>query len=358
MSVLSMLLVGAVGLAAPADPVHVTGGGPAGECVWPTTVAVKTSGGLCTGSLVHPSVVVYAAHCGASDARVLFGQHADAFELEAEIDFCETNPEYLGASNAGQDWAYCRLAEPVDVPITPPLYGCETDAIEADLKVHIAGYGYTSPGMGNGGKHWAETTIISTFGNTATIGGDGASTCPSDSGGSAFIRLDDGGWRAISMVSAGVGCESATHALMHPAVPWIEERSGVDITPCHDVDGTWAPGSDCGGFYAGETDEEARWEDACADLSVSEPASSCGAAWSEGEDDDDDASDGDDSDGDGDEDDDGASDGEDVEVSGADEEAEPTTTEDDAGGCRVGGRAVPLWILLPVLAIRRRRAPR
>ena len=48
----------------PAEP-SVYQGNPVGTCGWPTAVAVTSGGGLCTGTLVHPRVVVYAAHCGA-----------------------------------------------------------------------------------------------------------------------------------------------------------------------------------------------------------------------------------------------------------------------------------------------------
>jgi hypothetical protein len=30
------------------------------------------------------------------------------------------------------------------------------------------------------------------------------------------------------------------------AVPWIEATTGIDVSPCHDADGTWNPGPDCG----------------------------------------------------------------------------------------------------------------
>ena len=354
-----LLLFAAAGLVAPAEPQHVTGGQPADACVFPTTVAVKTPGGLCTGTLVHPSLVVYAAHCGADDPAIVLGQHQLAGAVDAVVERCETNPDYLGASDPAHDWAYCLLAQPIPLPVTPPLYGCETEAIVADATVWIAGFGYTSPGVGDCSKNWAQTTIISTFGSTATIGGDGASTCPGDSGGSAFIRLDDGGWRAISMVSAGVDCTSATHALMHPAVPWIEERSGLDITPCHDVDGTWNPGPDCGGFYAGDTDETASWDALCDGLTVTAPAATCGESYAESEG----------STGEVDEVDEGSSSGDvpdpttgEVTGTSAGDESSggaPESTEDSAngGGCRTGGTA-PTWLLLLTLGVWRRRGSR
>ena len=47
------------------DPA-IYNGSEVGLCGWPTTVHVANGGSWCTGTLIHPRVVVYAAHCGAS----------------------------------------------------------------------------------------------------------------------------------------------------------------------------------------------------------------------------------------------------------------------------------------------------
>ena len=52
---------------------QVAGGEEVLECAWIDTVAVTGGGGLCTGSLVHPRVVVYAAHCGDGDKQIRIG---------------------------------------------------------------------------------------------------------------------------------------------------------------------------------------------------------------------------------------------------------------------------------------------
>jgi hypothetical protein len=60
-------------------------------------------------------------------------------------------------------------------------------------------------------------------------------------------------------------------------VPWIEEDSGLDVTPCHDVDGTWNPTGACQRF---ETDpmDGGSWQEWCAgELSAS--SETCGPAF-------------------------------------------------------------------------------
>jgi hypothetical protein len=344
----------ATDLGARVAPLAVIGGETAQPCAWPTTVAVTTSGGLCTGTLVHPSLVVYAAHCGTNSARVRLGENSNTPALDIEPVDCQTNPDYLGESSQGQDWAFCVLPEALALPVTPPLYGCELEVLEPGAAVVIAGFGQSGSGMGSGTKRWAITEIVTTFGNTINIGGDGVSTCPGDSGGSALMQLADGGWRALSMVSTGIDCGSgAVHALMHPAVPWIEATSGIDITPCHDADGTWAPGPQCTGFLGGAPGASGgTWADGCADLLPSGDAQTCGAAYdpeagldeSGGGSTSGPAQEGDSSG--------GTAAGDDAPAS----EDDSTGTEEDTtdgGGCRMGSHS-SLWCLL-VLTFRRAR---
>jgi MYXO-CTERM domain-containing protein len=260
---------------------QVTGGMPVEVCGWPDTVAVTGGGGLCTGSLVHPRVVVTAAHCEGGAKTIRFSESAGSGRsLGAQ---CTAYPDYLGTNDQAHDWAFCVLEEPmIEIPFTPPLFGCELDMIEAGLPVAIAGFGDGGPDGGPGTKRWGMTEIVSTLGNTANIGTDGTSTCQGDSGGSAFVAMPDGSWRALSMTSTGlIGCQgtAGVHALMHPAIPWIEETAGIDITPCHDLDGTWNPTPNCAGFFAGGSEGYGTWSDWCEGTPRSGPSTSCGAAF-------------------------------------------------------------------------------
>jgi len=59
-----------------------------------------------------------------------------------------------------------------------------------------------------------------------------------DSGGPAFVQLADKSWRVFGIDSEGTGKSCGAGDLMgvmHKAVSWIEQQSGVDITPCHDA---------------------------------------------------------------------------------------------------------------------------
>ena len=90
-SVLTALFLSASVGVCPSDPSHVIGGDVSPTCAWPTTVSI----GGCTGTLIHPEVVVYAAHCGDNVPSVWFGEQVFAGEGRAvPTAECFTNPAW------------------------------------------------------------------------------------------------------------------------------------------------------------------------------------------------------------------------------------------------------------------------
>lgn len=250
-------------------------------CGWPTVVAVS-GGGLCTGTLVAPNLVVYAAHCGASGKKVRFSE--DNITGKALTpEFCMTNPGY---TFQGNDWAFCKLGENVPLPVTPVVFGCETDILQPGAKIAIIGFGANNDVGGAGTKRWSMTTLLGVnWGQNITqIGGNGeASICPGDSGGPTMIQYPDGSWHAFGIASTYNGtCGSGgIHALMPGAVEWIEAESGVDMTPCHDADGKWNPTPLCQGFYAGDETGTGTgtWTDWCEGTPAGKSSATCGAGF-------------------------------------------------------------------------------
>ena len=281
------LLVGTPALAGPPTqvapaPAAIVGGEASEPCAWPSVVALR-GGGICTGTLIHPRVVAYAAHCGTLQSRIYFGETADAPAREVDTVDCARFSDLFAVSS--MDYAYCVLAEPVeDVAITPTLFGCDEDLIEIGTPVTIVGFGdTTSEGPEQVGiKHEAQTEITNKL-STVWIGGMGVGADSGDSGGPAFVQLDDGSWWLLGIVSGGGGDGATVQYVPAPnIVAWIEDETGIDITPCHDQDGAWAPTPQCEGFYV-STQANAQWDAGCPS-ERSEPSTRCGPAWTELED--------------------------------------------------------------------------
>lgn len=260
------------------DSPDIVGGSVAQTCQFPTSVLLTAGGGLCTGTLVDPEVVLYAAHCGTGFTQIRFGESFNAVGRTVNTEYCRT---FVNAQQVNSDdYAFCKLASPVtDVPITPVVYGCETEIIYAGNTAYIAGFGQDESQQA-GTKRWAQTTIGNLFQGMVQVGGNGTSAWSGDSGGPAFVQFPDGSFHAFGIVSGGSGPgQPVLYVLMNTVVSWVEEESGVDITPCHDVDGTWNPTPKCGNFATNPMGGGS-WSNGCsANDPLSAPSETCGEAW-------------------------------------------------------------------------------
>jgi uncharacterized protein (TIGR03382 family) len=313
----------------------VVGGEEVSECQWPTSLDL----GGCTATLVHPKVITYAAHCNSSWGSVMFGEKRGQGK-KVSIQSCKTNPKFTGNNfEDGVDFAYCVLAEEVtDVPITPIAQGCELAAVKPGAEVWIVGFGNTqggNQGVGQGTKREVQIEINQlTNDGRINVGGGGQGGCHGDSGGPLYIQLPEEvdpqrGWRVIGATSYGdLGCPGETWYSYLPdedGVPWIEQSSGIDITPCHDSKtGTWEGGPDCKDFASDPSATGRSWDNSCSQELVGN--SNCGAV---GDDDDDDTSTGDDSSGDDDDDSSSSGDDDDDSSSSDDDDDDSSTGDDD-----------------------------
>lgn len=246
----------------------IVGGQSAKACAWPSVFFVKTKAktgeGMCTATLVHPRVLLYAAHCGiVLHARIGEDVIAPSKTLEADA-FVESQayPDYEWLTDVEHDWAYAVLKEPIlDIPIVPVAHSCEYDQlVKSGTQVHLVGFSPNKrsdeenpePKEGNYPLRWATSKVgdVSHKGRLTT-GGNGVHGCGGDSGGPLMAKLPDGSWRTIGITSTLTGkCrEKGAYASYSHArkemIAWVEKESGIDITPCYSLDGSPTPSAEC-----------------------------------------------------------------------------------------------------------------
>ena len=252
----------------------VTHAEPSASCAWPSTAVMHTGPALCSGTLIHPEVVVYDADCPLDYPAVGFGDDVPSASLDF-TDYCVRNPD------PSVPVAYCRLLPGIHhVPIVPVMMGCELEQLAPGLPVTMVGFGSPEmPDAGGGTKRHATAEVMSIEPDSITVfSEDGAAICTSDVGGPGMVRLDDGTWRVFGIASdLASGCWSfSTYFPLNTAMPWLEEDTGLDLTPCHDADGTWNPGEDCREAPLSPGDGDGSWPEACEVGPVGGWSATCG----------------------------------------------------------------------------------
>ncbi|MCH9680431.1 MAG: trypsin-like serine protease [Deltaproteobacteria bacterium] len=298
--------------AMPLPPTLVVGGQVADVCEWPSTVQLATQFGepFCTGTLLDERTVVTAAHCIDpqfsfwSPDQIMFGESSSAPALSTPISSCTPHPLWdPGDGNPGSSYFYdlavCTLSQDApDVPIVPPLMGCEASALVPGAEMTIVGFGTDNENSSEGGgtKRWVVNTIetVDLASNDLTLLGtpQGGSACFGDSGGPVFIELPDGSWRVSGVTSTahpsvwgqspicGFG---VVYDMIHTQMEWFETQTGRDLTPCHDADGTWNPDERCDAFPMDLQPAGAAWASMCDGGQISGPGASCGDPFQGGD---------------------------------------------------------------------------
>ncbi len=193
----------------------IIGGTPTNYQDWKGVIAVRGGGyfgGLCSGTLIHPKVVLTAGHC---------------VKLGGSTDFTK-NPAGLTIMNGARAFLGRQIAQATKV-LAHPTWSGELEVNSGDLALillnkeitnlptyplrdfpmpeegsagKLVGYGANSGnGMGSGTHRQGDTTLLRVLSDLIETGVS-ANTCSGDSGGPLFTE-QDGEWHLTGVTSFG-----------------------------------------------------------------------------------------------------------------------------------------------------------
>ncbi len=267
--------------AEPGEPplLPVVGGEITAECGVPMTAKIPG----CTATLVAPTILLTARHCNPkANMLVQFGEKAP-FAFSVRATKC--------VSARDSDSAYCVLPEDERlkrVPTVPVLHGCEYDKfMKRGARLLGVGFGDTRGTGPRVTKMEVEVPVVRVRGVFIDVGDATHDLCFGDSGGGAYIRLQDGdkdwGWRMVGTVTGtarvpgGAPCGGTNYTTVLRHIRLIEENEGIDITPCTDETGAWDPGPGCTGFLTDIQTGGGAWPACNYGARTTAPIDSCDA---------------------------------------------------------------------------------
>jgi V8-like Glu-specific endopeptidase len=263
----------------------------------PSVVAVygqqpgATSGFLCTGSVIAPSVVLTAAHCV---SEVETGAGA-IFTVITSADVAKSRGQQLAVSavhpnplwnpddlEAGHDQGIVILSQPTSLPPLP-INRKKLVSSQVGRAVRIVGYGLDdgSRQTGAGLKRQAITSLGTIFSSLILVGNSRHGTCNGDSGGPAFMNVS-GVETIVGTTSYGnADCtDGGFDARVDTDLAFIDQYLPSDCHPS--CAGRSCGGDGCGGVCGACADTEV----CSADGRCQAPAGGCDGGGLEQEPDD------------------------------------------------------------------------
>jgi len=215
-------------------------------------------GGLCTGTLVAPRIVLTAAHCvgDAIDAgrtnsgQVNFGDGRGPWIDSIEIVDMTMHRLYNPPAFLQHDIALVRLARPAPASITPlPISKNNLTDDDIGLQLRVVGFGNTDGsggGTGAGQKRQVTLPLKEVDPGHIGFGDHNYNTCQGDSGGPTFAKFN-GVEQVVGVTSFGSNECRATSYMTRTDVMWdvfLSEVISAWSGPCQN-DGVCVEDDSC-----------------------------------------------------------------------------------------------------------------
>jgi len=204
---------------------------PAKERDWPFVANLE---GQCSGVLIAPRLLLYAAHCGAFKSVTLLVRGK---RWVHRIERCEAYPS--ARLEGGNDIAFCVLARGafrvMELPqVIPPS---ADEIVGAGTRVVVVGFGETQiadttrpPGL----KQQVEMTIGRARGGEVELQPHSGAVCRGDSGAPVFAISSRRAWKLIGIVSYTLepDCTLAPAYMtrLDHFLGWIQSASGISLS--------------------------------------------------------------------------------------------------------------------------------
>lgn len=217
----------------------LVGGSPAPHDSWSFVVWLDNG---CTGTVVDPNTILFAAHCGLEPSMARVGavlsvgtstDGGEALRVTGGEPFslygCVAHPD--ARFEIGADVGLCRARGQLPTG-SFQLQGQGEDVTKGE-QLLLVGYGATTADVDDGGERRVAWATVQSADPELIIGDETRGSCRGDSGGPAFREEPDGTLTLVAVLSAGeVGrCGRGWYTEVRDVRDWLEENLEASHQP-------------------------------------------------------------------------------------------------------------------------------